>query len=86
MSITEHEKQDSLIYIALEKPTQEKSTIELLFTGIRGSLMSLFWLTVTPILLFALIFLIIACLRLRISGENYRSNFWKDLYDRREVC
>ena len=85
MSTTEHKKQYSLIYTALEKPTQEKSTIELLFTGIYGSLMSLFWLIVSPLVLFALIFLIIAYLRLRISDGKFRSNFWQDLYDHKEV-
>ena len=85
MSITKHEKQDSLIYTALAKPAQEKSTIELLFTGIHGSLTSLFWLIASPILLFALIFLIIAYLRLRILDGKFRSTFWQDLYDRKEV-
>lgn len=85
MSTTKHEKRGFLIYTALEKPTQEKSTIELLFTGIYGSLMSLFWLIVSPIALCVLIFLIIAYLRLRISDGNYRLNFWKGLYDHKEV-
>ena len=85
MSTIEYQKQDFHIYIVAPRNEQEQSTIELLFTGIHGSLMNLFWLIASPILLCVLIFLIIAYLRLRISDGKFRSNFWQDLYDRREV-